>query len=171
MFTPVFDGVRVAHIFSFLRCVCVFLLSLSCVLCAQCYQFLWIYPFFITFSVFSNVYFPLDESSVCNIIKWICWTMLSFATGLKTTTINKLLPHRSCYKLPFMFQENDIPNRRETNLRSVLSANCVFELTRTISDATAGRVLFSGKFPLDRSFQQVKYKCSYNCHYIIQWRG
>ena len=37
-----FGGVRVAHLFSFLCCVFVFGLSLSCVLCAQCCQCFWI---------------------------------------------------------------------------------------------------------------------------------
>jgi hypothetical protein len=40
-FTPCFDGVRVAHLFSFL-CWFVFCLSSACVLCFPCCQCLWI---------------------------------------------------------------------------------------------------------------------------------
>jgi len=40
--SPVFGGIRVAHLFSYLCCVFVICLSLSCVSCTQCCQCLWI---------------------------------------------------------------------------------------------------------------------------------
>ena len=56
--------------------VFLFCLSLSCVLCTQCCQFLWIFPFLIAPSVFSNVY-----------LQWENWNDLfyrkiSFSVGL-----------------------------------------------------------------------------------------
>ena len=57
-------GIRVAHHFSFLCCVVVcfvlFCLSSSCVLCTQCWQFIWIVHWFLIIpSVFSYVYLTI----------------------------------------------------------------------------------------------------------------
>ena len=61
---PVFGGNRVTIFLVF--CV-VFCLSLSSVVCVQCYQFLWIvHSFLIAPSVFSNVY--LTQSWIGNIV-------------------------------------------------------------------------------------------------------
>jgi hypothetical protein len=64
-FTPVFGGIRVTIFLLFCVVLC---LSLSSVLFAQCYQFLWIvHSFLIAPSVFSNVY--LTQSWVGNIVR------------------------------------------------------------------------------------------------------
>jgi hypothetical protein len=64
-FTPVFGGIRVTIFLLF--CVVLYL-SLSSVLFAQCYQFLWIvHSFLIAPSVISNVY--LTQSWIGNIVR------------------------------------------------------------------------------------------------------
>jgi hypothetical protein len=71
---PFLGGIRVAHLLSFLYCVCVFFLSSSYVLCTQCCQFL-----LIVRSVFSKVCLEL------------CTYQLHYVIGTQMNGVNTLL--------------------------------------------------------------------------------
>ena len=93
---PVFSGVRVAHLFSFLCCVFCFCLSSSCVLSTQCCQFLWIFHIWL--------HFRFSLTFICNIDcllyvpsiyrrrpSWIlCWNMGRVVTAEVTMVTDKV---------------------------------------------------------------------------------
>jgi hypothetical protein len=81
-FTPVFGGIRVTIFLVF--CV-VFCLSLSSVLCAQCYQFLWIVHSFLI----AHYNIPTNHNVHINHIHIIHENIKMLALGTETQPINK----------------------------------------------------------------------------------
>ena len=103
---PVFDGVRVAHLFSFL-CRGFFWLSSSCVLCTQCCHFLCIVHswlllrfsiiFFINVDQFYGQWkhdFHKASTAICLLFE----SFLHFPTYVRTTAVHINWSLVACYK-------------------------------------------------------------------------
>jgi hypothetical protein len=96
-----FVAVRVAHRFSFLFCVFMLCMSSSCVLCAQCWQCLWIVHswllrrFSLTFLIYNGCWYCFGTLTI--------WTQKQQYQSKATTTGMISLPFRfSCTNMSFL---------------------------------------------------------------------